>query len=260
MAGICELADWYHPPHLERALDAYAGRSKSLAWDIDHKLDLYAAARIAFDDHLPDTERRTAFQTIYDALRGYWQVFRPKAASDCWSPTRIFDELNDRCAQTGARDKILSQFSIPHDWSSVRSCAHVLQSIKPNNAFPTMTVSKFLHFWHPRLIPIYDTAVIWNEVFHKFRPDYRRFCVDERLSWRVEGAEFLANYVAWGSAIVQQADRQWMQIFGDWLSKQAPEQAGRLCPPLTPSELEATAFEFVAIGAATVLETHARVV
>src|SRR5664279_1950612 len=52
-----------------------------------------------------------------------------------------------------------------------------LREIKPNQGFPIMTVSKFLHFYNPSLFPIYDEAVIWKKVFGRFEGEFRSFCV-----------------------------------------------------------------------------------
>lgn len=112
-----------------------------------------------------------------------------------------------------------------------------------------MTVSKFLHFRNPSLFPIYDTAVIWNEVFARFGEDYQEFCEQWRLDPDAWGAGFIANYVCWAGACMQQADSDCMSIFAGWLCAQAPDEARQLAQVRPLNTLFATAWEFIAIGA-----------
>lgn len=242
------LAEWYSRPWIERALDAYAKRSKSLAWAIDHKLGLYGAAARAFDHAVHDSERSASFFQIYDSFHRYWQVFRPQPLEECWGAERVREELDRVALSEYVEGEGLPGVRRPA-WEHIYECARRFRDIKPNQHFPTMTVSKFLHFRNPSLFPIYDTAVIWNEVFARFRPDYEEFCDQWRLDADAWGAGFIANYVCWAADCIQNADLECMETFAEWLRAEVPEQAKQLEAVRPLTQLYATAFEFIAIGA-----------
>ena len=62
-----------------------------------------------------------------------------------------------------------------------------------------MVVSKFLHFYNPGLFPIYDNKVIWNQVFRRFRNDFRDFCGIVNIPYRSaindDTSAFLIHYI-----------------------------------------------------------------
>ena len=57
--------------------------------------------------------------------------------------------------------------NFPKTALSLESRLAKMRRIKPNQDFPVMTVSKFLHFYNPGLFPIYDTEMIWEKVFKR---------------------------------------------------------------------------------------------
>lgn len=247
-----KLARYFRAPDTRRALDSYAGAARQRHWPTQEKLELYGDAKSAADTSLPPEERRTAFGRIYDNLRSYWQVFRPADPARCWNADRIFDVLDGECRGC-SRQSDLTLLNLSNRLAGqgeVLLCLDALQGIKPSSSYPWMTVSKFWHFWNPRLVPIYDGAVIWSEVLNgTFRDDYRSFCRTTGLTAGERSGRFNLNYMLFASEILAAADAEFMSTFAEWFAEQVPEPATvQLMPDLR--EYFATAFEFVAIGAA----------
>ena len=124
-----------------------------------------------------------------------------------------------------------------------------MRKIKPKSDFPTMAVSKFLHFFNPTLFPIYDNEIVQGRVFRRFRQEFRDFCAVHRLSTG-DGPTFLRNYMCWGSALLSEAGDRFMHGFVEWLHDELSPKQWRACEPTDLHALYATAFEFTIIGAA----------
>jgi len=128
-------------------------------WSIGHQIDLYNAAKDAF---LAGTEEPPGgFTKVYKALRGGWQVFRtPKGKAP--EAEDVYGELlkmEDRF-RTRHLSGLTEQDILPL-WDSLRS----VEGIKVNDDGPSVVaISKFLHFWNPRLFVIVDSAVMWEWV------------------------------------------------------------------------------------------------
>ena len=127
-----------------------------------------------------------------------------------------------------------------------------MQGIKPKRGYPTMAVSKFLHFYNPSLFPIYDSEAIWEGVFMgRFRNDFREFCRTADIPYEAviqQGtATFLRAYMDWASSLLSFAHGSFMQVFVEWLEGQPGVGLRQLT--FDASTLYATAFEFTAIGA-----------
>jgi hypothetical protein len=122
-----------------------------------------------------------------------------------------------------------------------------LRSLKPNRGYPTMAVSKFVHFANPRLVPIYDNAVIWNVAFAAFKPTYERFCRSADLPMRAQGAAFLRNYTGWAGSLIRR-DPNVLRIFGQWLREQVDHPPAEIDREV--ETYDAAAFEMIVIGAA----------
>jgi len=126
-------------------------------WEIKHHVDCWRRAQAAFEQgSIPD------FEWLYLQLRNYWQVFRPHPAR-CWSAAETFGELRKLDEQS--RRQSLRALTID-DLSTCRSVIDWMSGIKPLKAGPSIVaISKFLHFWNPRLFIIVDDAVMWRWVF-----------------------------------------------------------------------------------------------
>jgi hypothetical protein len=130
-------------------------------WEIGYHVQCWDWAHHAFEEN-----SREGFEMLYTELRNRWQVFR---SPDFRAPRaeklrRLLNSLdNDLKAMR------LRHLSEPEDndfaalWRTLCACAE----IKLNKDGPSvMAVSKFLHFWNPRLFVIVDDAVVWNYVFN----------------------------------------------------------------------------------------------
>lgn len=86
------LVQYFRYPYYQNALTSYAKIAKERDWGIDHKLDLYNRAKVAFDSSIPEMKKRQAFFVIYDNLKRYWKIFR-NARAGYWSASETFDAL-----------------------------------------------------------------------------------------------------------------------------------------------------------------------
>ena len=124
---------------------------------IPYHLECWSHARAAFDG-----SSFGDFEHIYRELKNRWQVFRG-ASGEPWSPSQTFDHL--RSLPPEWRDCRLSQLTddgLAGCWEIIRS----IVDIKPMRHAPSVVaISKFLHFWNPRLFVIVDDAFMWRWVF-----------------------------------------------------------------------------------------------
>jgi hypothetical protein len=242
------LAESFKEGGYQRALAGYAGFARAGAWSIEHKLDLYVLADRAFGPLGSDSERYEAFAEVYRNLRGYWQVFR--GAKERWECAPLFDVL--RSLDGVARSTGVSLSSLKVAIQSVRAAVTALREIKRTKSgdFPIMTASKFLHFFNPRLFPIFDTQVIWNRVFRQFRADWRRFCSSAQISRDAEGVDWYLGYMQWGESLLCTASPALFSYFSDWYKLQVPQPRSAEIDHLDLSSYLAAIFEFTIIGAA----------
>src|SRR5262249_50464480 len=70
-------------------------RGLGRAWLMSHKLELYNCGKVAFANEETSEKQQAAFATIYDSLRGYWQVFRNAKSS--WEMPDVLTVLATRC-------------------------------------------------------------------------------------------------------------------------------------------------------------------
>ncbi|MGH7176274.1 MAG: hypothetical protein ACREJC_02735, partial [Tepidisphaeraceae bacterium] len=226
------LTAYFRGEPLSRALAAYAERMADPAWSVTHKMGLYDAAYRAYDPDGSDGDGFAAFTTIYGALRSReWGAFRPLGAAKCWQPRRIYSVIRQKMWDFGpAAGLHLLNFRMHHR-ATATVAMESLKGIKPTRSYPTMTVSKFLHFYNPGLFPIWDNAVIDHRVFKRFGEDYAHFCVAHSLDPDAVGAEFLGNYVCWGSRCVLDAGKVYMPEFVEWLRDEIPPRRFRLLDP-----------------------------
>ena len=249
--GTTPLLHYFQPKGQQRALEAYAKFATGSAWSVPMKMDLYEASRVAFDVASPPEKAFAAFEGIYSNLISYWQIFRPHGAEQCWPARVIFDKIRKEFVGFGWNDPIqLPNFLDSRKHQTLMLSLMEMSGIKPNNDYPTMTVSKFLHFYNPGLFPIYDTEVVWNKVFTRFKHDYKEFCASVHLATNADGAAFLRNYMCWGSSLLSAAHAAFVPTFVDWLEDEMPRRRFEAVGRDVLGRLYATAFEFTAIGAA----------
>jgi hypothetical protein len=246
------LRDYFQPEGQQRALAAYGNFACNQGWEIREKMLLYEASRVAFDPSTGDRSSLRVFVEIYRTLAGTWRVFRPHSPSVCWPPRRIFETIRREFGEFrwgGSTD--LTNFFKCGQRDAILSNLAKMESIKPIQGYPIMTVSKFLHFYNPGLFPIYDGEVIWKKVYKCFKNDHREFCLTSNLPYNMQDTSiFLRNYVAWASSLVAAAHPKFMEVFVTWLGKPLGNKLPN--PRFAVSSLQATAFEFTAIGAAEI--------
>jgi hypothetical protein len=248
------LAQFYTAPYLDDALEAYATNVPS-AWSARHKLDLYRHAKIAFESDEPAPARQAAFNQIYANLDSYWQVFR-NASGPCWGPSETFAVLTTKCGACSRQSSLTTANLIASDSNyKVQACLGALGRIKATAQYPAvypwMAVSKFLHFFNPRLFPIYDGAFMWAKVANgAFSEDYTDFCRHNGFATKENTVRFNLQYTLWASEIMAAAGNDCMATFSRWFATQVdgyPDPAGVLEDVPT---YYAAAFATVAIGAA----------
>jgi hypothetical protein len=126
-------------------------------WDTPYHIKCWGYGRAAFDSASLDD-----FERLYRELKNRWQVFR-RANGEPWTPTEAFERL--RSLPSDWRGRRLSQLTddgLAGCWDIIDS----IKDIKPMKSAPSvMAVSKFLHFWNPRLFVIVDDGVVMQWVF-----------------------------------------------------------------------------------------------
>ncbi len=246
------IRKYFRYPFYKDALASYAKVAEERDWGINHKLEMYNWAKVAFDPSLHERKRREAFYMIYDNLKRYWKIFR-NARAGYWSADETFDALSKSCKDCTRQDPLtLITLQYPsYESEKILVALDKLRDLKPAREYPWMPVAKFTHFFNPKLFPIYDYEVIWKKVMNGvFRKNYRDWCYSHNLNPNGPGERFNLYYMLWAGHILRWADTDFMVYFGDWFKSQIGNQ------PDFQNVLDdlhyyyATAFEFVAIGAA----------
>jgi hypothetical protein len=135
--------------------DVYA---KLRGWEIPHHIECWSRARRAFEDG-----SRPDFDWLYDQLRGRWQAFR-RSGGRPWGPVEVlgrFAQLDQRYRALRLTD--LVDGDLDGCWRAIEA----MSGIKPTKAPSVVAISKFLHFWNPRLFVIVDDAVMWQRVLSR---------------------------------------------------------------------------------------------
>lgn len=103
------------------------------------------------------------FKELYEDLRKYWQVFRSSKSYTPPGSRKVFnllDKLNARFLTMKLSG--LKESDMESLWEVLAKACE----IKRNTYCPSMmAVSKFLHFWNPRLFVIVDRARMWEYAF-----------------------------------------------------------------------------------------------
>ena len=119
--------------------------------------------------------------------------------------------------------------------------------------YPVMPVAKFSHFFNPKLFPIYDTKYVCGTVLHRaFKEDWNAFIRRSDLSSLTlsgkEGVQYALWWILWGREMIHHRHPSLMERFAEWLLLKSNDVGDDLREEL-PTYF-ATAFEFIAIGAA----------
>jgi hypothetical protein len=126
-------------------------------WDIGERVKMWEMARRAFGQSSLNND----FHDLYESL-GKWQVFRRGVTH--WPESETFNALV-KCDTQLAKYRLscICKDDLPAIWKLIES----VQRIKENKSGrpSVVAVSKFLHFWNPRLFVIVDDGVVWKWVF-----------------------------------------------------------------------------------------------
>ena len=241
-----------------RALEAFSKFAQSAGqdgWPVHERLDMYEA--FAFRSCDPNGAFESFKCEVYDMLSGYWQVWRPLGANQCWPAGQIFETIKREFSNfTWTGGVTLANFS-PSNRMPLLSCLSKMATLKPTRqGYPIMAVTKFLHFYNPALFPIYDEAVIWKIVLEKrFNRDFRVFHEMKRIEYESGyRAVWIANYMAYANWLLSSAHPQFMSVFEEWLAAQP--RCERVKGKQFVTRRYATAFEYTIIGAAVVEQTR----
>lgn len=124
-------------------------------WDVPHHIEMWQTARRAFEE--PSFED---FERLYRELKSRWQVFRGAKAH--WTARQSFERLRSLDPRYGTRRlSTLGDSELGDLWLLLEA----MPDVKTNKYGPSVVaVSKFLHFWNPKLFVIVDYGVIWSFV------------------------------------------------------------------------------------------------
>lgn len=245
----------------DKALDRYLRFSNERRWYVGGqfgKLRLYDEADRAFAPGVPIETALPLFCSVYDSVRQWPGVQRKGSLAPA---DEVFAAILKYGGNTSDAIKInLANLVFPSaETNQVKQ--ELLPApgfVKPTSDYPWMPVSKVLHFVNPSLFPIWDWDVLWHKVmwgqsgFGKaaFRGEYETFCDEHRFKGGENGSVFLLNYTLWAAQYIQHADYTFMEWFSEWLHHNFSSDLVRYNMSGKTLALYATAFEFVAIGAA----------
>jgi hypothetical protein len=237
----------------ERALEACRNLLGARDWSVGERLDLYEISRRAFDVRLSAEASLSAFRQIYDQLvrparAGGWGIGR-NAAGPLWTAEQTFLNIRSEFSQFSWGGPVdLLNFRSGSSQSSLLPSLERMRSLKPVADWPTMAVSKVLHFYNAELFPVYDSEIIWKKVLTRFKEDFRAFCVAFSRPWDFgDTPTFYRNYMSWGASLLEDAHPQFMRVFEAWLARQPG--ANLSTRNFDASRLFATAYEYAIIGA-----------
>ena len=215
------------------------------AWSNPHHVEMWRMARRAFDG-----PSFADFEKLYTELRGTWQVFRGSVSF--WTPQQLFDALAE-CDPSLQRKKLssLSETDAPTVWSVLDR----IKSLKVNKwGASVVAMSKFLHFWNPRLFVIVDDAVIWKWVLShawlRRQVEETRIRTDQQLFQEAkkhdDTACDMATYVAiltWAAGLVRRNP-----VIAIEFAQYVKESAKDTPVPDDLAEYEAAAVEWFLLG------------
>jgi hypothetical protein len=236
-----------------KALDRYAlfTKTKKKDWSIsESKLDLYRAAKRAFEPAVDGDTERPHFDTIYGDMKRWWGIGRNGnlATSDT-----VFALLKAECGPC-SRTSGITLMNV-HDRScqeSVVECLRKVRELKKlkSGDYPVMAVSKFLHFFNPGLFVIWDNAIVKDIVCRVFKNDLKSSRQDIEVNTDDEDTKRYLAYLLWAGKAVRQCTHDLMDGFATWFVEVVSDErhAEDFIPEL--KQYYAPAFEFVAIGSA----------
>jgi hypothetical protein len=243
----------------DKALDRYADFARDRNWHVGGpygKLQLYELANTAFDESSHPDVASAAFHDLYETVRKWPAVQWGGRLAPSNEVFRVLNDSQNRVFRDPSSD--LANFTINSlAASKLARALPSLEFVKQSTRYPWMPVSKVLHFINPALFPIWDWDVLWYKVMWRekridapFNKEYKAFCQDNGLDAEEDGAIFLCNYSAWAAHYIQIGDGKFMEWFAEWMDSNFSKDIQKYNMEQRLDKLYATAFEFVAIGAA----------
>jgi hypothetical protein len=237
----------------QRALKACRDFLGAKDWGVGERLDLYEMSRRAFGAGVPADAATSVYRQIYDQLvrparAGGWGIGR-NAAGPLWTAEQTFLNINAGFSDFSWGGPIdLLNFRNGSAQSNLLPSLERMRGFKPVADWPTMAVSKALHFYNAELFPVYDSEVIWKKVLTRFKEEFRDFCLAFSRPWDFgDTPTFYRNYMSWGAYLLAQAHPQFMKDFESWLAEQPGANLSRR--NFDALRLFATAYEYTIIGA-----------
>lgn len=244
---------------LENAIQAYVHNTP---WPVSDKARLYDFAKFAFDPTKPQKQREQNFGKIYQDLITIWNIRR---GGKLLEAEEIFSILNSLDCQACLAEKLdlVSLQNEPSDIDTLIGCIDAIKDIKHITGDSPMALSKILHFFNPKLFPIYDKYYIKDMVMRAFKDDFNIFqfhflISHKNLQKEVHPRVFkYLTFLLWVNHIFQ-ANRdnipQCTDYFARWFCNKLKEENYDK-EKINDIRIHivnyyATLFEFVAIGAA----------
>lgn len=139
----------------QRAFAEFCTRRGEWVKDLGSQLGMYEVGERAFGE----TGRLDDFKEVYNGLRG-WQVGR---GGQLQEPGAIYESLGS--LRSDLRRLRLSSLETDH-WGPIWEAINGVRNVKTTKGGPSvMAISKFLHFWNPRLFVICDQEEVEHFVF-----------------------------------------------------------------------------------------------
>jgi len=237
----------------KRALRACCHFLCAIDWAVSDRLRLYDDSRHAFDPAVPADDALKCFRQIYDELvrpprAGGWGIAR-NASGPLWTAEKTFEFLKAEFSNLpwGGPVNLINFQNIQ---TTLLSSLEKMKSFKPlkSSEWPTMAISKVLHFYNAELFPVYDNAVIDQKVLKRFKNEFKDFCLAFSPPWNWENTPtFYRNYMGWGAYLLGAAHARFMEVFAEWLAKQPGADLSKR--HFDAKRLFATAYEYTLIGA-----------
>lgn len=245
-----ELKEYFTIKYGRKAVEAYVLFSKKIGWSIVEKNKMYKNAKKAFKVSSINEKSREAFNDLFEALKDHFKIFR-----NCLKHSQreeIYEILYEHCNQYSINESISLVNLKEDEVKPICSCIRKLKKIKKlkSEKTPIMAISKFLHFYNPKLFPMYDTTYVNNRLLSIFRDNWKDFITRFNLSnCQKEDSEFkkYIQYIYWAHSVFDNIKNpnDIMEYFSKKIEQEIPKEEKKL----DFTQYFALAFEFISLGA-----------
>lgn len=243
---------FYSPDMVGNALDLYHQHYVA-GWPLTTKVHLYNHAIDAYHIGNSNSHALRAFVQIYEYLRKYWKVFRGKDVVSYWEAVEALENLRGVCSAWGnSSDLTLMSLDVSNSRTQLQGCFDAFAGIKrlSSGDYPWMAASKFLHFFNPRLFPMWDRAEVWDMALNsRFQHDYQAFCRRIGAKPGERSSIFNCTYTAMAAELMQNAHPELMVQFASWFRQNCVGCDDKHSVLEDINTYYATAFEIILLGA-----------